>query len=85
MKGQEVLLSSKNMEWETPQKLFDELNKEFQSTTDACSTVQNSKCPMRRTDFLGIINEFNTLNDSIFMNPPYGRNIANKSVSVCHC
>ena len=36
-------LSNTN-EWETPQELFDELNKEFEFTLDPCSTNDNHKC-----------------------------------------
>lgn len=39
-----VLFSSHTDMWETPQDLFDELNKEFHFTLDVCATAQNAKC-----------------------------------------
>jgi len=34
----------KKTEWETPQWLFDELNKEFGFTLDVCALPGNAKC-----------------------------------------
>ena len=51
----EVMFSSKSDEWETPQELFDELNKEFHFTLDPCANEQNHKCEKyytRETDGL---------------------------------
>lgn len=39
-----VLFSSKKEEWETPQDLFDELNKEFSFDVDVCALPENAKC-----------------------------------------
>ena len=68
------LTSSNSEEWETPQNLFDELNKEFNFTLDPCCTKENHKC-----------NKYYTKNDDglsqswenevVFCNPPYGRQI----------
>ena len=38
------LFTSKTSEWETPQWLFDELNKEFHFELDVCATKENTKC-----------------------------------------
>lgn len=68
-----VHFSSKSVEWETPQKLFDELNEEFHFTLDVCATKENAKCK-----------KYYTINDdglkkvwkgTCWMNPPYGRQI----------
>lgn len=68
-----VMFSSKSTEWETPQKIFDELNKEFNFTIDVCATKENAKCKKY------ITKEENALAghwDGIcWMNPPYGREI----------
>lgn len=40
----EVHFMSKNQEWGTPQKLFDELDKHFHFTLDPCATAENAKC-----------------------------------------
>ena len=68
---QKAMISSKTNEWETPQDLFDELNKEFSFTLDPCATDKNAKCSKYYTK------KENGLNQSwneevVFMNPPYG-------------
>lgn len=40
----EVMFSSKTDLWETPQALFDELNKEFDFNLDPCANEENHKC-----------------------------------------
>lgn len=40
----DTLFSSKEKTWETPQELFDELNKEFHFTLDPCASSENAKC-----------------------------------------
>lgn len=37
-------LSSKSVEWATPQAFFNKLNEEFQFNLDPCSTHENAKC-----------------------------------------
>lgn len=44
MKGKNVIFSSNSDEWETPQELFEQLNREFNFTLDACATENNRKC-----------------------------------------
>ena len=44
MKGQDVLFSKASDEWETPQWLFDLLNKEFDFQIDIAATQENTKC-----------------------------------------
>lgn len=39
-----VLFSSKRMDWETPQELFNELDREFHFTLDPCATDKTAKC-----------------------------------------
>ena len=71
------LFSSATGEWSTPQDLFDELDREFRFGLDPCATPENAKCA-----------EFYTKEDdglskhwggmfcaSVFVNPPYGRQI----------
>lgn len=43
------IMSSNTNEWATPQKFFDELNKEFHFTLDPCSTHENAKCEKHYT------------------------------------
>lgn len=68
-----VHFSSATDEWETPQKLFDELAATYQFTTDVCATKENAKC----ADFYtkednGLTKDWD---GTCWMNPPYGRNI----------
>ena len=61
-------------QWETPQWLFDELDREFGFTVDVCADAQNSKCPVfydREQDGLA-----QTWEGVCWCNPPYGREIA---------
>lgn len=67
------MFSSKTDMWETPQTLFDRLNKEFHFTLDVCATAENAKCR----------NFFSPEDDGLmqkwfgtcWMNPPYGAEI----------
>lgn len=71
----QVHFSSRNIEWETPQWLFDALHSEFAFTLDPCATRENAKCGTFFTaqeDGLG--QEWT--GHTVFMNPPYGRGIA---------
>jgi len=64
---------SDTKEWETPQWLFDLLNKEFEFTLDVCALPENTKCPRYFTP------EDNGLTQpwdgTCWMNPPYGTTI----------
>ncbi len=68
------LLSSKRMDWATPQDLFQKLDSEFNFTLDVCATKDNAKCTRYITpkqNALAVSWGTNTC----FMNPPYGREI----------
>ena len=41
-----ALLSSKKLDWCTPQDFFDKLNEEFAFTLDAAATDKTAKCPL---------------------------------------
>ncbi|PTL13635.1 phage N-6-adenine-methyltransferase [Staphylococcus haemolyticus] len=70
----EVHYNSKSNEWATPQKLFDELNEEFNFTLDPCATDENSKCTKYFTiEDDGLSKDWSK--NVVFMNPPYGREI----------
>lgn len=69
------MFSSETDLWPTPQYFFDELNSEFGFTLDPCATADNAKCPKfftKETD--GLTQDWSK--DTVFMNPPYGREIA---------
>jgi len=66
------LFTSKTDEWETPQELFDKLNREFNFTLDPCATKENAKCDKFYTKKEnGLIQDWS--GERVFMNPPYGR------------
>lgn len=46
----EVLFSSKEEKWATPQDFFDKLNDEFHFTLDAAASPDNAKCPVYFTE-----------------------------------
>ncbi len=62
-------------EWETPPELFDKLNAEFNFTLDPCATVQNAKCEMFYTELEDGLTQ-SWKRHRVFMNPPYGREVA---------
>ena len=69
-----VHFSSQTVEWPTDQKVFDDLNTEFNFTLDPCCTKESAKCGRYFTK------EDDGLSQSwdghrVFMNPPYGREI----------
>ena len=70
----DVHYSSKTNEWSTPQEFFDELDKEFNFTLDPCATSENAKCNKYFTvEDDGLKQDWSK--DTVFMNPPYGREI----------
>ncbi len=68
------LMTSNTGEWETPQDLFDKLNREFLFTLDACATKKNAKCMEYYTKKDDGLSK-NWQGKMVFMNPPYGREI----------
>jgi site-specific DNA-methyltransferase (adenine-specific) len=69
-----VHYSSKTEEWETPQEMFDKLNKEYNFTLDPCATNANAKCECYFDKYTnGLLHSWK--NQTVFMNPPYGRSI----------
>lgn len=70
-KFDEILLSSKKEDWETPKNLFDYFNKIYNFTLDPCSTKENAKCKKFYTkNDNGLSKEWS---GSVFVNPPYCR------------
>lgn len=70
----ELMFSSENEVWATPQDFYDKLDDEFHFTLDPCALPTNAKCA----------NYFTPIDDglkqdwrgySVFCNPPYGRKI----------
>jgi site-specific DNA-methyltransferase (adenine-specific) len=68
-----LMFSSKTSEYETPQKFFDELDREFHFELDVCATKENAKCERFYTkEDNAWKQEWASIN---WMNPPYGREI----------
>lgn len=68
------LFTSTTDEWPTPQDLFDTLHAEFNFTLDPCADASNAKCTKfytREDD--GLAQDWS---GSVFMNPPYGREMS---------
>ena len=66
----EALFSSGKDDWETPQYIFDELNREFHFTLDPCADSKNHKCDR----FFTIADNGLAQNwegETVFCNPPY--------------
>ena len=71
----EVHYSSKSNEWNTPDDLYNKLEKEFNFTLDPCTNGENNKCDKFYTEKEnGLIQDWSK--DIVFMNPPYGRQIS---------
>ena len=69
-----ALLSSKKMDYCTPQGFFDALNAEFHFTLDAAATEKSAKCKNFYTpETDGLTSPWNIGGGSAFCNPPYGR------------
>lgn len=72
----DALLSSKNMNWCTPQDFFDELNAEFDFALDAAATDKVAKCAAYYTpETDGLNSPWDVAGGAVFCNPPYGRAI----------
>lgn len=74
------LFTSNSGEWETPQELFNELDKEFDFELDPCATDANAKCTRYYTkEDDGLLEEWGWGESHeirrVFMNPPYGQEI----------
>jgi phage N-6-adenine-methyltransferase len=70
-----ALFSSKSSGWETPQRLFDKLNQEFNFGLDAASNKENAKCPIYFSlddKMDGLKLHWHSMTGTVWLNPPYG-------------
>lgn len=67
-----TMTSSATVEWPTPQRFFDELDKEFGFTVDVAATPSNTKVPKRfyTIDDDGLSQDWD--GEVVWCNPPYG-------------
>ena len=79
----DVCLSSKTVEWETPQDLFNLLNQEFHFNLDPCCTEKNAKCEKHFTKLENGLNQ-DWQGYRVFCNPPYGRKETAEWVKKCY-
>jgi phage N-6-adenine-methyltransferase len=73
-----VHFSSASDNWETPQWLFDYLDKEFNFSLDVCADSDNHKCPAWFTKNIDGLKQdwyVHAKEGACWMNPPYGREI----------
>ena len=69
-----IHFKSQTNEWETPQDVFNELDREFNFTLDPCATKETAKCDNYYTkEDNGLTKDWS--NEVVFCNPPYGREI----------
>lgn len=73
MKGQETLFSSDRHDWETPQDFFDRLDAEFDFDLDAAANEHNAKCKRYFAPEDNAIKQ--DWRGTVWLNPPYGREI----------
>ena len=66
-----VMYSSNKDDYETPQELFDELNREFKFTVDLCASEANHKVPRYYTKENDGM-KADLTGEVVFCNPPYG-------------
>ena len=70
----DLMFSSKNENWETPQDFFDALDNEFHFTLDPCANDENHKVPKYFTKEIdGLSLDWG--GEITFCNPPYGKQI----------
>lgn len=68
----EAMTSTGKDDWETPQELFNELDREFHFTLDPCCTHESAKCAKHYTPAEdGLIQDWG--GETVFCNPPYSR------------
>ena len=71
----DVMFSSTTDMWATPQNFFDELNREFNFSLDACALPSNAKCEKFFTPEQDGLSQ--NWEGNVWCNPPYGRDVGN--------
>ena len=74
MINKELMFSSEDETWSTPQDFFNSLNNEFNFTLDPCCSIETAKCSKFYTEKEdGLIQDWQ--GETVFCNPPYGKKI----------
>lgn len=72
----EVQTSSKKQDWETPQIIFDKLNKIYHFTWDLAASEKKTKCANYfDIEKNSLAQDWSKLPGNLFCNPPYGREL----------
>jgi phage N-6-adenine-methyltransferase len=71
---EKVMFASDKTDWETPDWLFQKLNKEFGFDLDVCATHENTKVDNYFTPQDDALTQ--VWFDTCWLNPPYGREIS---------
>jgi len=67
----ELMFSSEKQDWETPVRIFNELDREFNFHTDIAASKQNSKCANYVDEKTNALKTDWGELGNIFCNPPY--------------
>lgn len=79
----EALFQTGKNDWETPEELYEELNKEFHFTLDPCADDRNHKCNKYYTKQQdGLKQDWS--GEVVFCNPPYSSREQNAWVKKCY-
>ena len=79
----DVMFSSNKNDWETPEGLFAELDREFRFTLDAAASPVNAKCKRYYTaKDNGLIQDWG--GETVFCNPPYGNKETGEWTKKCY-
>lgn len=68
-----AMFSSANSAWETPNWLFEELDREFHFDVDVCAVAENAKCSRYFTPEDDALTQ--EWKGTCWMNPPYGKGL----------
>lgn len=78
----ELMFSSNDQTWATPQWFYNDLDKEFGFTLDPCASDMTAKCTKYYTELEdGLSKDWG--GEVVFCNPPYGKQLS-KWVKKCH-
>ena len=72
--NRDLMFSSREQDWATPQEFFDKLDAEFHFTLDPCADDHNHKCAKYFTLEQDGLNQ-SWAGERVFCNPPYGRDV----------
>lgn len=67
----QVLHSSHKNDWQTPRKLFNDLDRQYSFTLDLCASKENALCQKYSDDCFQVQYE----KEVFFCNPPYGKQV----------